>query len=63
MDGQNLLQHNQDKTEELVIGAEAQREKLNSKLKSLALSPRHQAKNLGVIIDIDLIFEAFIRNI
>ena len=58
---QNFLQLNQDKAEVLVIGANTQREKLTSKLKSPALSPRHQAKNLGVILDSNLSFDAHIQ--
>lgn len=34
-----------------------QKEKLISKLKSLTLSPRHQAKNRGGILDTNLIFD------
>ena len=47
----NFLQLNQDKTEVLVIGPEAHREKLNLKLKALASNTSEQVKNLGVILD------------
>lgn len=49
---QDFLQLNQDKTRAVVIGAEVQRERLTFKLKSLALSPRQQAINLDIIIEI-----------
>ena len=60
---ENFLQLNQNKTEDLVIGTEAQRNNLNLKLQALALNPRQQVKNLGVIFDSDLSFETHIRNI
>lgn len=42
----------------IVIGADTKRKtKLISKLKSLTLSPRHQAKNRGGILDTNLIFD------
>lgn len=40
--------NNQDKTEVLIIGSKAQREKLKSKLNMVGLNPRQEAKNLGV---------------
>ena len=48
----NFLQLNQDKTEVLVIGEKAEREKLSAHLKTLALNTKHQARNLGVIFDL-----------
>ncbi len=42
----NFLQLNQDKTEVLVIGTEAQRDKLGEKLQALALNRCQQVKNL-----------------
>ena len=41
---ENFLQLSQDKTEVLVIGPEAQREKLNSKLQELLLKPVNKWK-------------------
>ncbi len=55
-------QLNQDKTEVLVIGSEAQRDKLGETLQALTLNPCQRGKNLGVIHDSDLVFEAHIRN-
>ena len=57
---QNFLQLNQDKTEVLVIGEKAEREKLSAHLKTLALNTKHQARKLGVIFDSDLNFETHI---
>src|SRR4029434_8739295 len=48
---QHFLQLNQDKTEVLVIGEKNEREKLTAHLKTLALNTKHQARNLGVILD------------
>ena len=59
----NFLQLNQDKTEVLVIGPEAHREKLNFKLKALAFNTPEQVKNLGVILDSKLNFNAHIKSI
>ena len=59
---QNFLQLNPDKTEVLVIGEKADREKLPAHLKTHALNPKHQARNLGVIFDSDLNFETHIKN-
>ena len=60
---QNFLQLNQDKTEILVIGPEALREKLNFKLDALQIKPSDKIKNLGVVFDSDLSFEHHIRQI
>ena len=60
---ENFLQLNQDKTEVLVIGPEAQREKLLPKLQSLSFSPSPQVRNLGVIFDSELTFIPHIKNI
>ena len=60
---QNFLQLNQDKTEVLVIGEKNEREKLTAHLKTQALNTKHQARNLGVILDSDLNFETHIKNI
>uniref|UniRef100_A0A8C6NKQ1 Reverse transcriptase domain-containing protein n=1 Tax=Nothobranchius furzeri TaxID=105023 RepID=A0A8C6NKQ1_NOTFU len=60
---ENFLQLNQDKTEVLVIGPEAQREKLLPKLQSLSLNPSSQVKNLGVIFYSELTFIHHIKKI
>ena len=43
-----------------VIGEKAEREKLSSDLKTLALNTKHQARKQGVILDSDLNFETHI---
>lgn len=53
---QNFLQLNKEKTEILIIGANAQRE-------YLSLKSKHQVTNLGVIMDADLNFEAHVRDV
>ncbi|MCI5136711.1 MAG: hypothetical protein D3920_16960 [Candidatus Electrothrix sp. AW2] len=63
MDVTKLSPLNQDKTEVLVIGEKNEREKLTAHLKTLALNTKHQARNLGVILDSDLNFETHIKNI
>ena len=60
---ENFLQLNQDKTEVLVIGPEAQREKLLPKLQALSFYPSSQVRNLGVIFDSELTFIPHIKNI
>uniref|UniRef100_A0A8C6LX82 Reverse transcriptase domain-containing protein n=1 Tax=Nothobranchius furzeri TaxID=105023 RepID=A0A8C6LX82_NOTFU len=60
---ENFLQLNQDKTEVLVIGPEAQREKLLPKLQSLSFNPSEQVKNLGAIFDSELTFIHHLKNI
>uniref|UniRef100_A0A8C6NY71 Reverse transcriptase domain-containing protein n=1 Tax=Nothobranchius furzeri TaxID=105023 RepID=A0A8C6NY71_NOTFU len=60
---ENFLQLNQGKTEVLVIGPEAQREKLLPKLQSVSFYPSLQVKNLGVILDSELTFIPHIKNI
>ncbi|KAK7891097.1 hypothetical protein WMY93_023060 [Mugilogobius chulae] len=60
---ENFLQLNQDKTEVLVIGPEAQREKLLSKLQTQSFNPSSQVRNLGVIFDSELTFIPHIKNI
>ena len=54
---------NQDKTEILVIGEKAEREKLSDHLKLSAINTKEQVKNLGFIIDLDLSFQYYIRNV
>lgn len=51
-----MSQLNQDKTEVLIVGPKAQREKLASKLNIPGLNPIQEARNLGVTFDYDLIF-------
>ena len=58
---QNSFQLNQDKTEVLVIGEKAERERLSVHLETLALNTKYQARNLGVILDLN--FETYIKNI
>ena len=53
----NFLQLNQDKTEVLVVGEKAEREKLSAHLKTLALNTKHQA---SVIFESDQNFETYI---
>uniref|UniRef100_A0A8C6NVU5 Reverse transcriptase domain-containing protein n=1 Tax=Nothobranchius furzeri TaxID=105023 RepID=A0A8C6NVU5_NOTFU len=60
---ENFLQLNQDKTEVLVIGPEAQRETPLPKLQSLSFNPSEQVKNLGLIFDSELTFIPHIKNI
>lgn len=48
---QDFLQRNQDKTEIIVIGGKAERDKLSDHLKLFALNTKELVKNLGVIID------------
>uniref|UniRef100_A0A669CX68 Reverse transcriptase domain-containing protein n=1 Tax=Oreochromis niloticus TaxID=8128 RepID=A0A669CX68_ORENI len=60
---ENFLQLNQDKTEVLIIGPEAQREKLLSKLQAFSLCPSLQVKNLGVILDSELGFIPHIKHV
>lgn len=48
---QNFLKLNQDKTEVLIIGSKAQREKLTPKLNILGLNLSKVAKNVGVVFD------------
>ena len=59
----NFLQLNQDKTENLVIGAKAERDKISDHLKSFARNTKEKGKNLGVITDSDLNLECHIRNV
>lgn len=61
---QIFLQLNEDKTEILVIGAKAPREKVVTQLKSLSQKNiKPQAKNLGVIFDNKLNFDTNIMNV
>ncbi|KAJ0062165.1 hypothetical protein NL108_017132 [Boleophthalmus pectinirostris] len=59
----NFLQLNQGKTEVLIIGPEAQRERLKAKLQTYSLNPCERVKSLGVILDSELSFEPHIRSI
>uniref|UniRef100_A0A3B3CPF8 Reverse transcriptase domain-containing protein n=1 Tax=Oryzias melastigma TaxID=30732 RepID=A0A3B3CPF8_ORYME len=55
--GENFLQLNQDKTEVLVIGSEAERERVQVYLSSNCMNVCNTVRNLGVILDSDLSFE------
>ena len=59
---ENFLQLNQDKTELLINGPGAQREKLVATLQARNLKACHQVKNLGFILDSELSFEPHICN-
>ena len=60
---QNFLQLNNDKTEAIVFGARDEQLKVSAQLKSVMLESRHQARNLGVVIDSDLNFKKHIKSI
>lgn len=60
---QIFLQLNQDKTEVLVIGNEIKRKTVISHLENKGLKVTTQARNLGVILDSNLNFEAHIRSV
>ena len=60
---QNFLQLNNDKTEVIVFGARDEQLKVSAQLKSVMLESRHQARNLGVVIDSDLNFKKHIKSI
>ena len=60
---ENFLQLNQGKTEVLVLGPEAQREKLLPKLQSMSFNPSAQVKDMGVLLDSELTFIPHIKNI
>uniref|UniRef100_A0A3P9M6K8 Reverse transcriptase domain-containing protein n=1 Tax=Oryzias latipes TaxID=8090 RepID=A0A3P9M6K8_ORYLA len=59
----NFLQLNQEKTEILVIGPEAKREKQFLKLQELSLSHSEAVRNLGVIFDSKLTFIPHIKQV
>ena len=59
----NFFQLIQDKTEVLIVGAEAQRANLAAHFNSRAIKLKHKLKNLGVILDSELNFESHIRNV
>ena len=58
---ENFLQLYQDKTEVLVIGPKAKREKHLSKLHELSLKTFDQVKNLHVIFDSELSFNPHVK--
>lgn len=60
---QNFLQLNQDKTEVLIIGSKAQREKLTPTLNKIGLCPSQEARNLGVVFDADFNFKTHVRGV
>ncbi|KAL6458600.1 hypothetical protein MHYP_G00320720 [Metynnis hypsauchen] len=60
----NFLLLNSDKTEVLLLGPEAARNKLsNLTLNNFSVASNTSVKNLGVVIDADLSFDAHITNI
>ncbi len=59
----NFLQLNKDKTEILLFGAQAHRQKNAAHLSSLSLDSKTEARNLGVIIDSNLNFRSHINHI
>ena len=59
----NFLQLNPDKTEIIIIGNKDKREALSIYLKSLSLNINSQARNLGVLFDTDLSFEAHVKSV
>ena len=60
---QNFLKLNQNKTEILIFGDKKERDKLSSVLRGHSLSATNQARNLGVILDSDLNFDAHIKQV
>uniref|UniRef100_A0A3P9IWS2 Reverse transcriptase domain-containing protein n=1 Tax=Oryzias latipes TaxID=8090 RepID=A0A3P9IWS2_ORYLA len=56
--GETFLKLNQDKTDILIVGPEAERERVQSYLSTFNLNVCNKVKNLGVILDADLNFEA-----
>ena len=60
---ENFLQLNKDKTEILIFGAKAQRQKIVAYLSSLSLESKSEARNLGVILDSDLNFKRHINQV
>ena len=59
----NFLKLNEDKTEVLIIGMDAQRDEIINRLGNLALQVKPIVKNLGVILDPDLNFDNHISNV
>ncbi|XP_076844395.1 uncharacterized protein LOC143489331 [Brachyhypopomus gauderio] len=61
----NFLQLNEDKTEVLLLGPKASKQKIPDLMLNLAgypITPGTVAKNLGVILDSDLSFDKYIDN-
>ena len=59
----NFLKLNEEKTEIMVVGSKSEREKLSDYLKTLSITTKDQAKNLGVLLDTDLNFENHIKSV
>uniref|UniRef100_A0A8C7XUV8 Reverse transcriptase domain-containing protein n=1 Tax=Oryzias sinensis TaxID=183150 RepID=A0A8C7XUV8_9TELE len=61
--GENFLQLYQDKTEVLVIGSEAERDRVQSYLSTHSMTTRDTVRNLGVILDADLSFDQHVNQL
>uniref|UniRef100_A0A3P9K8W2 Reverse transcriptase domain-containing protein n=1 Tax=Oryzias latipes TaxID=8090 RepID=A0A3P9K8W2_ORYLA len=61
--GENFLQLNQDKTEVLVIGSEAERDRVQFYLSTHFMKICDTVRNLGVILDADLSFEKHVNQV
>ena len=59
----NFLKLNEEKTDVLIIGSDEQKELIRSKLGDLTGGSNNTVKNLGVIIDSDLSFNAHISQV
>ena len=57
---QSFLKSNKDKTEIIIFGSKEERLKVSAQLQSVTLKSTDQARNLGVIMDSDLILKAAI---
>ncbi|KAF7649803.1 hypothetical protein LDENG_00135890, partial [Lucifuga dentata] len=60
---QNFLKLNDDKSEVIIFGQTYSTSLLNSMLGSLSKNIKPAARNLGVIFDVDLCFEAHVKNV
>ena len=60
---ENFLKLNEDKTEVLIVGSNEQRESILSRLGNLNVENNTAVKNLGVIIDAELNFDAHIKQV
>ncbi len=63
MDIRFFLQLNKDKTEILIFGTEAQRQKIAAHHSSLSLESKSEARTLGVLIDSDMKFKSRVNHI
>uniref|UniRef100_A0A3B3CU78 Reverse transcriptase domain-containing protein n=1 Tax=Oryzias melastigma TaxID=30732 RepID=A0A3B3CU78_ORYME len=59
----NFLKLNKDKTEIMIIGPEADRERARLKCQNFGMDVTSSAKNLGVVFDADLNFKQHILNV